>query len=160
MSEPTTPNPNYRYEPKQAESIVLRAFDFDFPEDLDPLWARGNPVRSHLFNGLSLTMPYLEPYLIKSTKEAAKRIHEPHLLEDIAGFNGQEARHFQCHRRMNEIIKKNGYPELAAVEERFELGHVHRLDDFVAVGAARLRLHRLADLVIEGRAADRILLFQ
>ena len=123
MTESAAPNPNYRYEPKHAESIVLRAFDFDFPEDLDPLWAPDNPVRSHLFNGLSLTMPYLEPYLIKSTKEAAKRIQEPRLLEDIAGFNGQEARHFKCHRRMNEIIKKNGYPELAAVEERMEASY-------------------------------------
>jgi len=123
MAEQATSNPNYRYQPKQVETIVVRAFDFDFPDDLDPVWAPGNTVRSHLFNGFSLTMPYLEPYLIKSTKEAAKRIREPRLLEDIRGFNGQEARHYQCHRRMNELIKKNGYPELAAIEECLEASY-------------------------------------
>ncbi len=123
MAERAAPNPNYHYEPKQAESIVVRDFDFDFPDDLDPIWASGNPVRSHLFNGLSLTMPYLEPYLIRSMKEAAKQIGEPRLLEDVRGFNGQEARHYQCHRRMNELIKKNGYPELAEVEAQLETSY-------------------------------------
>ena len=123
MAERAAPNPKYRYQPKQIEAIVVRDFDFDFPDDLDPVWAPGHRVRSHLFNGFSLTMPYLEPYLIKSTKEASKRIREPHLLEDVRGFNGQEARHYQCHRRLNELIKKNGYPELAAIEKRLEASY-------------------------------------
>jgi predicted metal-dependent hydrolase len=110
--------PNYKYEPKQVDEIVIRAFAFEFPDDLDPLWVPDNPVRSHLFNGLSLTMPYLEPYLIKSTQQATAFIDEPELLSDMRGFNGQEARHYQCHRRLNELLKSNGYPELGAVEDR------------------------------------------
>ena len=51
---------------------------------------------------------------------AARYINERRLLEDIRGFNGQEARHYQCHQRLNELIKKNGYPELAATEQRLE----------------------------------------
>ena len=113
-------NPTYRYEPKQVENIVIRAFAFDFPDNLDPHWVPDNPVRSHLFNGLSLTMPYLEPYLIKSTQAAMAEIDVPELLDDMRGFNGQEARHYQCHRRMNELLKKNGYPELADVERRMD----------------------------------------
>jgi predicted metal-dependent hydrolase len=110
--------PNYKYEPKQVDEIVIRAFAFEFPDDLDPLWVPDNPVRSHLFNGFSLTMPYLEPYLIKSTQQATAFIDEPELLSDMRGFNGQEARHYQCHRRLNELLKSNGYPELGAVEDR------------------------------------------
>ena len=110
--------PNYKYEPKQVDEIVIRAFAFEFPDDLDPLWVPDNPVRSYLFNGLSLTMPYLEPYLIKSTQQATAFIDEPELLIDMRGFNGQEARHYQCHRRLNELLKSNGYPELGAVEDR------------------------------------------
>ncbi len=110
----------YEYQPKQVENIVVRAFAFEFPADLDPIWVPGNLVRSHLFNGLSLTMPYLEPYLIKSTQKAMEFIDEPRLLEDMRGFNGQEARHYQCHRRLNELLKANGYPELATVEQRME----------------------------------------
>ena len=33
-------------------------------------------------------------------------------------FSAQESRHFECHRRLNEILKSNGYPELADVEKR------------------------------------------
>jgi len=109
---------NYSYEKKCVDKIVIRAFAFEFPADLDPVWVPGNPVRSHMFNGLSLTMPYLEPYLIKSTQAAMAHIDVPELLEDMRGFNGQEARHYQCHRRLNELLKANGYPELAEVERR------------------------------------------
>ena len=113
-----TPNPRYRYEPKQTQSIEIRAFNFDFPEDLEPIWMPKSSVRSHMFNGFSLVMPYLEPYLVKSMQSASQFIRDPQLLEDIRDFNGQEARHYQCHRTLNELIKKNGYPELNSVERR------------------------------------------
>ncbi len=108
----------YAYQPKEVDAIVIRAFNFEFPDDLEPIWVPDNPVRSHMFNGLSLTMPYLEPYLIKSTQKATAFVEEAELLEDMRGFNGQEARHYQCHRRLNELLKSNGYPELADVEQR------------------------------------------
>ncbi len=111
-------NPRYRYQPKQVDAIVVRAFNFDFPDDLAPKWSPEHVVRSHMFNGFSLTMPYLEPYLIKTMQEAMAHINAPELLADMRGFNGQEARHYQCHRRLNDLIKANGYPELAAIEER------------------------------------------
>ena len=108
----------YRYQPKQVEAIIIRAFNFDFPDTLAPKWSPAHAVRSHMFNGFSLTMPYLEPYLIKTMQEAQALIDDPELLSDIRGFNGQEARHYQCHRRLNELLKTNGYPELAEVETR------------------------------------------
>lgn len=120
MNKALTPNPKFRYQPKHVDEIVVRKFNFDFPDDLDPKWAKDSIVRSHMFNGFSLTMPYLEPYLIKSTNKALSEIHDERMREDIRGFCGQEARHYQCHRRLNELIKKNGYPELAEVEERMK----------------------------------------
>ena len=113
-------NQNFVYEDKHVDEIVIRTFDFDFPDDLDPIWCPHSRARAHMFNGLSLTMPYLEPYLIKSTQAATAEITDERLLADMRDFNGQEARHYQCHRRLNEILKKNGYPELAAVEERLK----------------------------------------
>ena len=110
----------YRYEPKQVDQIIVRQFAFEFPDDLDPHWVPDHIVRSHLFNGLSLTMPYLEPFLVKTMREAATKISEPELLDDMRQFNGQEASHYKCHRRLNELLKRNGYPELADVEVRME----------------------------------------
>lgn len=106
----------YKYQAKDVDEIVIRDFNFEFPDDLDPVWVPGNPVRSHLFNGLSLTMPYLEPYLIRTVLIAREHVNDPELLEDMAGFNRQEANHFKCHRRYNELLKANGYPELERIE--------------------------------------------
>ena len=109
---------NYKYLPKDVDKIVIRDFSFDFPADLDPVWVPGNPVRSHLFNGFSMTMPYLEPFLIRAMLKAKKHITDPELLEDMTGFNRQEGNHYKCHRRYNELIKANGYPELEDLEKR------------------------------------------
>ncbi|MFT4562874.1 MAG: putative metal-dependent hydrolase [Gammaproteobacteria bacterium] len=122
----------YEYIPKDTKDIIIRKFAFEFPDDLKPVWIPGNPIRSHMFNGLSLTMPYLEPYLIKSTQAAMKLIDHEELLEDMRGFNGQEARHYQCHRRLNELLKANGYPELATVEQRLA-------ESFERLASRRLR---------------------
>ena len=109
---------NYKYLPKDVDKIVIRDFSFDFPADLDPVWVPGNPVRSHLFNGFSMTMPYLEPFLIRAILKAKKHITDPELLDDMSGFNRQEGNHYKCHRRYNELIKANGYPELEELEKR------------------------------------------
>jgi len=98
----------------------VRPFAFEFPDDLDPLWAPDDVSRSLLFNGLSLTMPYLEPFLVKTMREATECVDDPELLQDMRGFMGQEACHYKCHRRLNELLKSNGYPELANVESSLE----------------------------------------
>lgn len=108
---------SYEYQEKDVAEIVSREFSFDFPADLDPVWVPDNPVRSHLFNGFSLTMPYLEPFLIRSALKARPQIEDARLVDDILQFNRQEANHFKCHRRFNQILKTNGYPELAQLEE-------------------------------------------
>jgi predicted metal-dependent hydrolase len=116
-------NSAYSYQPKQVEEIIVRQFSFDFPENINPLWVPGHRVRSHFFNGVSLTMPYLEPFLVKTMREAAEQITDPELLKDIRGFNGQEASHYKCHRRLNTILKANGYPEFESVEQGLDAAY-------------------------------------
>lgn len=113
-------NKKYQYQPKQVDEIIVRQFRFEFPDDLDPRWVPGQRVRSHMFNGFSLTMPYLEPFLVKTMREAAQDVCDPDLLDDMRQFNGQEACHYKCHRRLNTLLKTNGYPELERVEARLE----------------------------------------
>jgi predicted metal-dependent hydrolase len=116
-------NREYQYQAKQVDKIIIRPFSFEFPDDLDPKWVPSNTVRSHFFNGISLTMPYLEPFLVKTMREAAGHISEPELLEDIRGFIGQEASHYKCHRRLNTLLKTNGYPEFEEVETRLDAAY-------------------------------------
>ncbi len=110
----------YQYKPKSVEQIVIREFSFDFPDDTNPKWIPGKIVRSHFLNGISLTMPYLEPFLVKTGRECARHVESEELREDIRGFCGQESQHYKCHQRLNEVLRTNGYPEFGAVEERMD----------------------------------------
>lgn len=110
----------FKYKPKTVDEIVIRDFSFEFPDDIDPVWIPNQHVRSHMFNGLSLTMPHLEPFLVKTARESARGIECEELLADIRGFCGQESQHYKCHRRLNDVLTANGYPEFARVEERMD----------------------------------------
>lgn len=102
-----------------ASAILVRQIPFAFDEKIDPIWHPGRPEWSHMVNGASLTMPYLEPFLIKTVTEALRQVKDPALKADVQAFIGQEGVHYRNHRRYNEILKRS-YPELAEVEAELE----------------------------------------
>lgn len=108
--------------PEEGE-LVIRRIPFEFPDDLDPAWNPEQREWSHMVNGASLTMPYLEPFLIKTLRDATALIEDEAILEEARGFIGQEAQHYTTHRRYNELLKAKGYPELADVEEQMQRGY-------------------------------------
>jgi len=61
--------------------IPVRNFDFAFPEDLNPSWIPHNPYRAHFYNGISLTMPYLEPFLCKTMREAQALVKKRNIID-------------------------------------------------------------------------------
>lgn len=99
--------------------IIVRRIPFAFDEAINPVWHPARPEWSHMVNGASLAMPYLEPFLIKTVTEALKQVDDPALKADVHGFIGQEGVHFQSHRRYNAILKRH-YPEIADVEAAME----------------------------------------
>jgi uncharacterized protein len=112
--------------------IVVRSIPFPFSEAINPRWHPLRPEWSHMVNGASLAMPYLEPFLIKTVREALKNASDPSLKQDVQGFIGQEGQHYQNHRRYNDILKQKHYPELAEVEQLME-------DDYRRLQAKSLR---------------------
>ena len=96
--------------------IIVRAIPFSFEESIDPVWHPDRPEWSHMVNGASLTMPYLEPFLIKTVREALKNASNKELKDDVHGFMAQEGHHFKNHRRYNDILKSGSYPQLTEVE--------------------------------------------
>ena len=102
-----------------SPAILVRRIPFAFDEGIKPVWHPDRPEWSHMVNGASLAMPYLEPFLIKTVTEALKQVKDPALKADVHAFIGQEGVHFQSHRRYNEILKRS-YPELAGVEADME----------------------------------------
>ena len=102
-----------------AHNIEIRKIPFEFSQAVSPIWNPAQHEWSHMVNGASLAMPYLEPFLNRTLRQAAEFIEDPELAADIKGFVGQEVQHYTNHRRMNDMLKANGYPELAEVEATF-----------------------------------------
>lgn len=69
-----------------------------------------------MVNGASLTMPYLEPFLIKTVREAMMQLTDEGLKADARGFIGQEGQHYMNHQRYNDTLKRKGYTDLSDVE--------------------------------------------
>jgi len=98
------------------QHITVRRMDFEVPETLDPLTVRGEPEESFMLLGLSLLLPYLEPYLIRSMKVARERIQSPELLAELKRFCAQEGQHFREHKRFNRAMQGRQYPGLGKLE--------------------------------------------
>ena len=98
-------------------ALEVRKIPFAFDSVADPVWNKRKPEWSHMINGASLAMPYLEPFLMKSVREGMEHIECEKLKTDGQGFIAQEGQHFKNHRRYNEMLKANGYEDLAQIEE-------------------------------------------
>ena len=96
--------------------ITVRRMGFEFPEEIDPVFMPGDPEESYATIGLSLLLPHLEPYLIRTMKVARKQIHDPDLLQDLERFSAQEGQHYREHMRFNAALRLRKFPGLAALE--------------------------------------------
>ena len=102
---------------------IPRRIAFEFPDDIDPQWIPGEPELAAMMNGGSLTMPYLEPFLIRTVRETTQQLGDAHLSEQGRVFNTQEQHHYQAHRRFNEMLKAKRYPELEAIERDMQAAY-------------------------------------
>jgi uncharacterized protein len=125
----------------EPHDITVRKVKFEFPDELDDVLPGNDVVRETYMVAFSLTMPYLEPYLIRTFRSVADDITDAGLAADVREFIGQEAQHFQNHRRINEIIKRQLGPAVAAELQAIE----DRLDaDYRGFNAGRSRRFNLA----------------
>ncbi len=95
-------------------AITVRRPEFVWPSDLPVLPLPDDPSRSCELVALSFTLPYLEPYLIRTMRVAAKEVRDPALAADVKAFSGQEAQHYKNHARVNDIVRSKLSPEAAA----------------------------------------------
>lgn len=98
--------------------MTVRRPRFRFPDGLRGIWNPARPEFSHVVNAGSLAMPYLEPYLIDTMRQARAMTRDPDLITEIDLYVGQEAAHFRQHQLFNKRLADLGYasvPETEAV---------------------------------------------
>ena len=108
-------------------TITVRKPRFELPEVLDPILIRGEPEESYLNVALSLLLPHLEPYLIRTMRAARPKVKDAALAEELGAFCGQEGQHYRMHAELNAALVRGGARgfealerELAADYQRFE----------------------------------------
>ena len=100
--------------------IQVRKVDFDFPDDVGLYAMPSMPRLSLYIAAFSLTMPYLEPYLIRMMLKARDQVRDEALLEDMRRFCQQEGNHYRNHARINEIIRSKFEGKTASALLRIE----------------------------------------
>jgi uncharacterized protein len=95
---------------------VVRQMAFEFPDGLDPVFVRGFPEESFFYLGLSLILPHLEPYLIRTMRLAIEQIDDPSLVEQVKRFNGQEGQHYRQHAAYNRALGLLDVPGVAELD--------------------------------------------
>jgi hypothetical protein len=96
--------------------------DFGFNDDMDLFFFRGDPVLSYGSHAYWMTMPYLEPYLMRSVRAAMAAIDDPVLKDEMARFCSQEGQHYQQHAKVNEILRRRNpaFEQLRVIEAELE----------------------------------------
>ena len=96
--------------------IKVRKIAFEFPRDLPAIIIPGDIRTSCELAAISFTMPYLEPYLIRSMRSASAEMEkvDPATASDMRAFCAQEMNHFQNHARINDIVRSKLNPNSAA----------------------------------------------
>jgi uncharacterized protein len=100
--------------------ITVRRMKFDFPSDLPTVFIRDEPEESYVNIALSLTLPYVEPYLIKTMRAAKPLVKDPKLAADLDKFCGQEGQHYKQHEAFNAIFRGRGFEEVVKLEQQLE----------------------------------------
>jgi predicted metal-dependent hydrolase len=87
------------------ERMMERRVQFPYRPAAALHWNTAKPEFAQMVNAASLAMPYLEPYLIRTMRQARPLIDDPALVEELDLYCRQEAAHFREHRRFNEELK-------------------------------------------------------
>ena len=71
--------------------MPVRIMDFE----IDPVVVRDALPEVFPAYGISMTLPYLEPYLVRTMKEALDQCTDPVVAQEVRQFIGQEAQHYR-----------------------------------------------------------------
>lgn len=104
------------------ERMNIRRMAFVFTPDMELVFIKDDPEMSFMFLGAWMMLPYLEPYLIRTMRDALPQIKDPQLASDLKDFCAQEGQHFRQHQRANDIIRSlhPAYAALKQLEEELD----------------------------------------
>lgn len=106
--------------PRMEVRRVPFSYETRTPKQQAGHWNAASPEFSHIVNSGSLAMPYLEPYLIKTMRQAREKITDPALQKDLDFYVAQEATHFRQHKKFNDTLSAAGYAATQKIEAQLD----------------------------------------
>lgn len=98
------------------EEMTIRRMEFAFTPEMERVFVKNDPAASYTFLGAWMMLPYLEPYLIRTMRQALPKIRDEQLKYDLKRFCAQEGEHFKHHAKANKLIRELK-PEFAVLSE-------------------------------------------
>lgn len=93
-----------------APAPVPRRMGFPFDGSIPRHWFGGNPIPTHVVNGVNLLFPAGERFFVRSVRHYLDRFEDdPAMTARIRGFFGQEGSHAREHERFFRILEEQGY---------------------------------------------------
>lgn len=83
--------------------LAMRPMRFEFDADMDVVWHRLRPEFACAANGVSMLMPYVEPYVVQSVRGVVDQLDGP-LEAETKEYLRQEGQHHAQHRRFNDLL--------------------------------------------------------
>lgn len=77
-------------------------------DDIPRYWFGNDPMRTRIFDALSVIFPPGERYFMTSVRAFRDQVKDPQLLSDIRDFMRQEGQHGRVHALYNERLKRQG----------------------------------------------------
>ena len=94
--------------------ITPRRLTLDYTAWSDPVWTPTRPEFSCAANSVSLMMPVIEPYFVRSARRAVPLL-PPEFAPTAEEYIEQEANHFRQHLEYNQLLTTR-YPGLSGTE--------------------------------------------
>lgn len=139
-------------------ALSVRTPELDYEQVTDPAWTPQRPEFACAANSVSLLMPYMEPYFVRSVA-AALPLLDADLADRARQYMGQEMAHQHQHRRFNRLLATR-YRALGPVERAADRAYrwlgtsrstnfnlaVAASSEAIAYSAARWAAERRGDL--------------
>jgi hypothetical protein len=111
--------------------LTIRRLMIDLGSGFERNWYCGDPLRTALFNALSMSFPVGEQFFIDSVKRGVAALPEPErgrFADDLKGFAGQEATHRHIHSLFNAQLEAQGYINTWQVRAARRVAYVSSMD--------------------------------
>jgi predicted metal-dependent hydrolase len=86
-----------------APPLPVRKLRFEYPDDLALAWNPRMPELACAANSISLLMPFVEPYFVRSVRATLDDLDGP-LRDRTEDYVRQELQHHAQHRRFNDLL--------------------------------------------------------